>query len=123
MTRDPIDIDSSAALLRVLANPSRLRIALHLLKGESAVGEIERALEIRQPTLSQHLGELRDVGLVITRRESRAIIYQLAGADQKRLIIGLVKGFGGLVDAEAPAPKREYRYGARHAATFAVVEN
>jgi len=34
--------------------------------------------EIRQPTLSQQLGVLRDEGLVATRREGKYIYYTLA---------------------------------------------
>ncbi|WP_159013759.1 helix-turn-helix transcriptional regulator [Acidisoma sp. S159] len=122
MTRDPVDINSAVAVLRVIANPARLRIVLQLLNGEQAVSEIERTLEIRQPTLSQHLGELRDSGLVATRRESRVIFYKLAGSDQERLIHALTEGFGGVVPAVRPIPKRHHRFAAFHAATFAVVE-
>ncbi len=63
-----VDITEAATLLRVLANPARLRIALHLLGGERSVGQIEEELQLKQPNLSQHLGELRDSGLLLARR-------------------------------------------------------
>jgi DNA-binding transcriptional ArsR family regulator len=42
------------------------------------VGELEEALGIVQPTLSQQLTVLRDEALVSTRREGKNIYYQLS---------------------------------------------
>lgn len=63
--------------LKVLANPNRLRIAFLLLEGERSVADIERELGIRQPTLSQQLGELREAGFVSTRREHKSVFYRV----------------------------------------------
>ncbi|HQT86638.1 MULTISPECIES: ArsR/SmtB family transcription factor [Acidiphilium] len=90
-----IDVAKAALVLRSLANAVRLRIVLHLLGGEQAVGDLETALDIRQPNLSQQLAELRDAGLVVARRDSRAMIYSIADDEQKRLIEALLVGFGG----------------------------
>jgi DNA-binding transcriptional ArsR family regulator len=92
---EPIDVVKAAQVLRSLANAVRLRIVLYLLNGEQAVGDLETALEIRQPNLSQQLAELRDAGLVTARRDSRAMIYSIADEEQKRLIAALLVGFGG----------------------------
>jgi len=72
------------ARLRVLANPARLRIVLRPLEGEQSVGQLETELDLKQPHLSQYLGELRDAGLVVTRRESRTIFYRLADGARGR---------------------------------------
>ena len=63
--------------LKVLANPNRLRIAFLLLEGERSVADIQRDLGIRQPTLSQQLGELREAGFVSTRREHKSVFYRV----------------------------------------------
>lgn len=89
-----IDAAAAAPTLRALANENRLRIVLMLLGGEASVGGIERELGLRQPNLSQHLGDLRDAGLVISRRESRSVLYSLAGPAQERLVSALSDGFG-----------------------------
>ena len=65
-------------LMKVLSNPDRLMILCQLSKGELRVGEIEEALGIGQPTLSQQLTVLRDEELVTTRREGKSIYYQIA---------------------------------------------
>lgn len=78
-----------SGFLKALANENRLIILCALAEGEMNVREMEVALEIRQPTLSQQLARLRSDNLVATRRESKQIFYRLA-SDEAELIIGLV---------------------------------
>ncbi|HEX2942498.1 MAG TPA: metalloregulator ArsR/SmtB family transcription factor [Rhodopila sp.] len=121
MPADPIDIDASVAVLRVLANPARLRIILHLLNGEYAVAGLEADLGVRQPNLSQHLGELRDAGLVVTRRESRSVFYRLTD-EARHVAAAVIHGFSGGTGQLPPGPVTAQRPGARQAAVFATVE-
>ncbi|TFZ51507.1 transcriptional regulator [Serratia proteamaculans] len=72
-------------LLRTLGNEDRLLLLCQLSQGEMSVGELAQALEIRQPTLSQQLGVLRQEGLVSTRRDGKQIYY--AVSDEKALAI------------------------------------
>jgi DNA-binding transcriptional ArsR family regulator len=64
--------------LKVLANDDRLLLLCQLSQGECCVGELENALGIHQPTLSQQLGVLRNEGLVNTRRQGKHIFYSVA---------------------------------------------
>ncbi len=66
-----------AEFLRLLANPSRLLLLCHLSRGERSVTEIQRDLGLKQPALSQQLAELRQAGLLQTRRQSRSIFYAI----------------------------------------------
>ena len=70
--------DQACRLLKVMSNPDRLMILCQLSQGEMRVGELEEALGIVQPTLSQQLTVLRDEALVSTRREGKNIYYQLS---------------------------------------------
>lgn len=79
----------AASLLKTLAHPARLMLACTLAEAEYAVGELEEKLGIRQPTLSQQLGVLRDAGVVETRREAKQIFYRLSAAKAARLIEAL----------------------------------
>src|SRR3989344_4217642 len=54
--------NQACALLKVLAHGDRLIILCRLAQGEFCVGELEEDLGIRQPTLSQQLGVLRQPG-------------------------------------------------------------
>ena len=73
-------------MLRVLANENRLLLLCQLSQGEKSVGELETLLGIRQPTLSQQLGVLRNEGLVQTRREGKQIIYRVVDERAQRLL-------------------------------------
>ncbi|MGJ7571670.1 metalloregulator ArsR/SmtB family transcription factor [Variovorax sp. RB2P76] len=64
--------------LKVLANEDRLLLLCQLSQGEMCVSDLEQALGIHQPTLSQQLGVLRNEGVVQTRREGKSIFYSVA---------------------------------------------
>lgn len=68
----------ATALLKALANEDRLLLLCQMVEGEKCVSDFETLLDIRQPTLSQQLGVLRNEGLVNTRREGKRIYYSLA---------------------------------------------
>lgn len=72
--------------LKTLANSHRLLILCHLAEGDRSVGELERLLKLRQPTLSQQLARLREEALVETRRSGKMIYYRLASNDARRVI-------------------------------------
>lgn len=67
----------ACGLLKVLANPDRLLLLCQLSQGEQCVSELEELLALRQPTLSQQLGVLREEGLVLTRREGKQVYYSI----------------------------------------------
>lgn len=81
-------------LLKVFAHPGRLRLLSRLFEGECSVAEMERELGIRQPSLSQHLGELREAGLVSTRREHKTVFYTLTAPRAVELVEILHAMFG-----------------------------
>jgi DNA-binding transcriptional ArsR family regulator len=61
-----------------LAQDTRLKIVRHLVKAGGAglaSGAIARALKVSPASMSFHLGQLEQSGLVTSRRESRSIIY------------------------------------------------
>jgi DNA-binding transcriptional ArsR family regulator len=64
--------------LKLLANPDRLLLLCQLSKGEQYVGDLEKLVGIKQPTLSQQLTILRTENLVNTRREGKLIYYSIA---------------------------------------------
>jgi DNA-binding transcriptional ArsR family regulator len=66
--------------LKLLANEDRLLLLCQLTQGEQCVSELEERLGIRQPTLSQQLGVLREQGLVNTRRQGKHVYYTVADA-------------------------------------------
>lgn len=77
-----LNADGLAEIFRALSNPNRLRLLLRLLaccppgrahvgtpeQTSACVGELARGLDIGAPTVSHHLRELRQAGLIQTRR-------------------------------------------------------
>jgi len=72
---------SIVKILRVVADPNRLRILL-LLKGEElSVAELQEILVMGQSTISTHLSQLKQAGLVEDRRAGKSSLYRLSPAD------------------------------------------
>jgi len=77
--------------LKVLANEDRLLLLCQLSQGEMSVSELEEALDIRQPTLSQQLAVLRTEGAVDTRRQGKRIYYRVADPQLLQVLALLYK--------------------------------
>lgn len=65
------------AVFTALAQPSRRRILDALRAGERPVNDLVEALQIAQPTVSQHLRVLRAAGLVQVRRAGQRRYYRI----------------------------------------------
>jgi DNA-binding transcriptional ArsR family regulator len=85
--------DQACRLMKVLSNPDRLLLLCQLAQGEQRVGELEQRVGVAQPTLSQQLAVLRDEGLVSTRRDGKAVYYQLDSAQAKAVMHTLHEQF------------------------------
>ena len=59
--------DEACRLMKVLSNRDRMLLLCEISQGEKCVGELEEALDIHQPTLSQQLTVLRNEELVETK--------------------------------------------------------
>lgn len=82
---------NAADVLRSIAQPQRLMILTTLAGNELSVTEIGVRTDIKQPALSQQLGQLRRAGLIDNRRDARQILYRLgdlSGIDSLRLLFG-----------------------------------
>jgi DNA-binding transcriptional ArsR family regulator len=95
------NIGAASRLLQVLGNPNRLSIICLLLDGERPVMELEAALGIRQPTLSQQLKALRRAGLVAGRRASRTVYYRVCDDRAAQIVATLRTMFPSMLPASA----------------------
>lgn len=100
----------ATALLKAMANASRLLILCQLAEGEKSVGELERRVGLSQSGLSQHLALLRRKGIVQTRREAQSIFYSLASREAEAIMATLYKVFC------AKAAARRWSTGSKKAA-------
>ena len=77
---DSTDVESfarHAPAFKALADPTRLRILVHLQAGEACVCRVQEAIGIPANLLSHHLKVLREAGLVTGTRRGRWIDYRI----------------------------------------------
>ncbi|MBL7999456.1 MAG: winged helix-turn-helix transcriptional regulator [Candidatus Kapabacteria bacterium] len=84
-----------AQQLKALGHPARVAIIEYLMKTDSCIcGDIVNVLPLSQPTVSQHLKELKNAGLIKGTVEGTAICYCI---DEKE-IDKLRSYFDGIAD-------------------------
>lgn len=70
--------DNCAAILKILADDTRLAVVRQLMAGPQHVNEINATLTLEQSLLSHHLRVLRDAGIVESERDGKSVVYRLA---------------------------------------------
>lgn len=78
MTVNTQAVELRAKLFRGFSDPSRLTILDALRGGPITVTEIVEGTGLSQSNVSNHLGCLRDCGLVLSAQEGRYVRYQLS---------------------------------------------
>jgi len=86
-------------LLSALADPTRLRILAALRENELSVAELQEVLGIGQSRISNHLAQLKSVGLLRDRREGQKAYYRRA--EMGRDIWSLAEGAAGELGTQA----------------------
>src|SRR5436305_4585901 len=66
---------STLNLLRLLADPTRLRLLLLLEEEELSVAELQQILNMGQSRISSHLAQLKRAGVVVDRRAGKNVYY------------------------------------------------
>lgn len=103
-------MDRFVTIFKALSDPTRLRILRLLLraKGALCVCELVDSLEAPQYNISKHLQELKDAGLIHSRKEGRWVYYEVvpAGPAFTRLVTDAV---AAIPDAETKRDMAELR--------------
>jgi len=66
-----------AQFFRALAHPTRIRMLEILVRGGRTVQELQEALTLDQPVVSQQLAVLRNQGIVSAQQEGSSVRYTL----------------------------------------------
>jgi len=82
----PID-----AVFKALADPTRREILRLLGQRDMTAGEIAAAFDRSPSMISEHLGVLRDAGLVVTERSGTSIVYSLNTAAHEELLAAVMR--------------------------------
>ncbi|AUC52378.1 MAG: ArsR/SmtB family transcription factor [Sagittula sp.] len=87
--------NAASAFLKAISHEGRLMILCHLVSGEKSVTELEELLSARQAAVSQQLSRLRLEGLVVPRRDGKAIYYRLADDKPRKMLETVYELFCG----------------------------
>jgi len=74
-----VDLAATSALLRLLSDPTRVRLLALLEREELTVAELSAILRLAQPRVSTHLAKLREASLVRDRRAGVSSYYRWNG--------------------------------------------
>jgi len=100
-----LDLGSTTALLRLLSDPTRVRLLALLEREELTVAELSAVLRLAQPRVSTHLAKLKEADLVRDRRAGVSAYYRInsdLAAKPSALLHALrVNTNDGLIDDDA----------------------
>jgi DNA-binding transcriptional ArsR family regulator len=91
------ELVARARVLKALASPVRLKIVDELSRGERCICELQPLFSMNKSTLSRHVAELRNVGIVAERREGVKCFLRL----QTPCVLNLFDCVMGVIRAEA----------------------
>jgi ArsR family transcriptional regulator len=74
-----LDLSATSALLRLLSDPTRVRLLALLEREELTVAELSAVLRLAQPRVSTHLAKLKEADLVRDRRAGVSSYYRCNG--------------------------------------------
>ncbi len=86
MARLASKAEEASRVLTAMANAKRLLVLCALLEGEKSVGTLAEAVALAPAALSQHLGKMRALGLIETRRDGQTIYYRLASPEVRAIL-------------------------------------
>jgi DNA-binding transcriptional ArsR family regulator len=70
------ELNHAATLAKAFAHPARLKIIRHLIETKACiVGDLVDMIGLSQPTISQHLKELKTVGIIKGEIEGPRVCY------------------------------------------------
>ncbi|MCO8017850.1 metalloregulator ArsR/SmtB family transcription factor [Brevundimonas diminuta] len=78
-----------ADLARALSSPQRLELLDHISQGERSVEALAALCGMSEANTSHHLKQLRQAGLIQSRRSGKNVIYQLGGASPDAILAAL----------------------------------
>ncbi len=91
------ELQARARVMKALASPVRLKIVNELSRGERCLCELQPLFAMNKSTLSRHIAELRNVGIVGERREGVRVYLAL----KTPCILSVFECTMGVIRAEA----------------------
>ena len=80
------DIDRASRSIKAMSHPLRLKILCILGDSEFSVQDIVDTVGTSQSNISQHLGILKDKGVLATRKEANKVFYRVSDERSLKLL-------------------------------------
>jgi len=77
---------NAAGMLKLLANPKRLIVLCHLVKGEKSVGQLAELVDLSHSALSQHLAKMRALELVEADKRGQMVYYKINNPEVEAIL-------------------------------------
>ena len=71
------DYKAKAEIIKALAHPTRLFIVDELSRGERCVNDLTDMIGVEMPTVSRHLSQLKNVGILVDEKRGSQVFYRL----------------------------------------------
>jgi DNA-binding transcriptional ArsR family regulator len=71
------DYKAKAEIIKALAHPTRLFIVDELSRGERCVNDLTDMIGVEMPTVSRHLSQLKNVGILLDEKRGSQVFYRL----------------------------------------------
>ena len=83
--------DAAAELFRQMSDPVRVRIFWILSHREECVINISAMLGMSSPAVSHHLRQLKDCGIIESRRDGKEVYYRVADGEREILLHDVIE--------------------------------
>ncbi|NHB69406.1 ArsR/SmtB family transcription factor [Perlabentimonas gracilis] len=102
------ELQELAKFARVISHPARLAILKYLAETKTCIsGDISEHLPLSRTTVSQHLKELRDLGLINGTIDGLKINYCICATELERFL-NLFNGFFSTIDLQNVSCSNNY---------------
>jgi len=81
-----MDYQEYSETLKALGHPIRLKMVEGLMKHSCHVNQMVEALNLPQSTVSQHLGILKNCGIIVPRKDGVQTCYEVTDKKVKQII-------------------------------------
>ena len=98
---------STINFLKLLADPTRLRLLLLLEEDELSVAELQKILGMGQSRISSHLAQLKRAGVVEDRRSGKNVYYGLTAKEERNPARAKVSELIRVLAREMPETQRD----------------
>ncbi len=88
--------DTAAKLLKILAHPQRLQIAVLLRHGRHDAAEISAGTGLPPAEAAKHLGRLRSEGLISVTRYHQSLVYEWVSPAARQVVEAAEQAYGPL---------------------------